>query len=221
MADPTREITLDELPRLPLYKLVDSEGRDVFAGVEVGGEPSTVGVLFGGEPLARELSEDAEEHGLDALSGLEPRMLPGWGAVEVFASAGEDYVLVVSEGGTGFFHAEDVARRAAEASGEMNFPIYLISDERGEAPLVNVETDGGEVLVTALFTSTEKAHAFREAARHLVLPDGLGMIDDAGGLVRHARIAREAGAEYAVFDPETGLTEAIPVKELMSEPRER
>ncbi|MDP9425823.1 MAG: hypothetical protein M3P37_07255 [Actinomycetota bacterium] len=221
MADPTREITLDELPRLPLYKLVDSEGRDVFAGVEVGGEPSTVGVLFGGEPLARELSEDAEEHGLDALSGLEPRMLSGWGAVEVFASAGEDYVLVVSEGGTGFFHAEDVARRAAEASGEMNFPIYLISDERGEAPLVNVETDGGEVLVTALFTSTEKARAFREAARHLDLPDGLGVIDDAGGLDRHARIAREAGAEYAVFDPETGLTEAIPVKELMSEPRER
>ncbi len=221
MADPTRELTLDELPRPPLYKLVDTEGRDVFAGVEAGGEPSTVGVLFGSEPLARELSEDAEEHGLDALSGLEPRILPDWGAVEIFASAGEDYVLVISERGTGFFHADDVTRHAAEAAGEMAFPIYIISDERGEAPLITVETDEGEVLVTALFTSAEKASAFREAAPHLDLPDGLGVIDDAGGLVRHARIAHEAGAGYAVFDPETGLAEAIPIEELMSEPYER
>ncbi len=221
MADPTRELALDDLPGPPLYKLVVEEGRDVFARVEVGGEPASVGVLFGSEGAARELSEDAGEHGLDALAGLEPSILPDWEAVEVFASAGEDYVLVVSEAGTGLFHADDVARRAAEAAGEIAFPVYLISDERGEVPLITVETDGGEVLVTALFTSTEKARAFREAARHLGLPDGLGVVDDAGGLVRHARIAREAGAQYAVFDPETGLADAIPIEELTYETRER
>ena len=221
MADPTHELPLDEIPRPPLYKLVDEEGCDVFVEAEVGGEPATVGVLFGSEGMARELSEDAVEHGMGTLAGLEPRTLPDWGAVEVFASAGEDYVLVISEKGTGLFYADDVARRAAEAAGEITFPLYLISDERGEAPLITVETDGGELLVTALFTSTEKARAFREAARHLDLPDGLGVVDDAGGLVRHARIAREAGAQYAVFDPETGLAEAIPIEELTYEPHER
>lgn len=221
MSDPTRELPLHEIPRPPLYRLVDEEGRDVFVEAEVGGEPATVGVLFGSAELARELSEDAGEHGMDILSGLEPRPLPDWGAVEVFASAGEGYVLVVSEAGTGLFHAGDVARRAAEAAGGTTFPIYIISDERGEAPLITVETDGGEILVTALFTDTEKARAFREAAAHLDLPDGLGMVDDAGGLARHARIAKEAGAQYAVLDPETGLTEAIPIEELMRDPRER
>ncbi len=221
MPNPTRELPLHEIPGPPLYKLVDEEGRDVFVEAEVGGEPATVGVLFGSAGLARELSEDAGEHGMDALSALEPRPLTDWGAVEVFASAGEGYVLVVSESGTGLFHAEDVARRAVEASGEITFPIYIISDERGEAPLITVETDGGEILVTALFTGAEKARAFREAAAHLDLPDGLGVVDDAGGLARHARIAKEAGAEYAVLDPETGLAEAIPIEELMSEPYER
>ena len=217
MADPTGDLPLEELPRPPLYKLVDGEGRDVFANAEVGGEPATVGVLLESETLARELSEDAEEHGMDALAGLEPTALPDWAAVEVFASAGEEYVLVISEKGTGLFHAKDVAHYAAEAAGEISFPVYLFSDDRGEAPLVTVETDGGEIIVTALFTSIEKAGEFREAALHLDLPDGLGVIDDAGGLVRHARIAREAGAQYAVFDPETGLTEAIPIEELMRE----
>ena len=221
MSDPTRELPLHELPGPPLYRLVDGEGRDVFAEAEVGGETAAVGVLFASEPLARELSEDAGEHGMDALSGLVPRPLPDWGAVELFASAGEDYVLVISENGTGLFYAEDVAGRAAEAAGETTFPVYLIAGEGGEAPLITVETDGGEILVTALFTSIEKAHAFREAARHLDLPDGLGMIDDAEGLARHARVAKEAGAEYAVLDPETGLTEAIPIEELVREPYER
>ena len=221
MADPTRDLPLEELPRPPIYKLVDGEGRDVFADAEVGGEPATVGVLLETEALARELSEDAEEHGMDALAGLEPKVLPDWESVEVFASARAEYVLVISEGGTGLFHAEDVARHASGTAGEISFPLYLFSDGRGEAPLVTVETDGREILVTALFTSTEKAGEFRDAARHLNLPDGLGVIDDAGGLVRHARIAREAGAQYAVFDPETGLTEAIPIEELTYEPRER
>ncbi|QIN78001.1 hypothetical protein GBA65_05125 [Rubrobacter marinus] len=220
MPDPTRELPFEELPPPPLYKLVDEEGRDVFAEAEVGGEPATVGVLLESEELARELSEDAAEHGLEALSGLEPRVLPGWAAVEVFASAGEGYVLVVSEAGTGLFYAGTSRAARPNPPGDDVSRLPHLRRE-GEAPLLTVETDGGEVLVTALFTSTEKATAFRDAAPHLDLPEGLGVIDDAGGLVRHARIAREAGAEYAVFDPETGLAEAIPIEELMREPHQR
>ena len=221
MPDPQHELSLREICAPPLYKLVDEGGADVFVAAEVGGEPATVGVLFENEKLARELSEDAEEHGMDALSGLDPSPLAGWGAVGVFALAGGDYVLVVSEGGTGLFYAEDVAHHAAEAAEDMRFPVYILADEQGAAPLITVETDAGEVLVAPLFTSFEKARAFRETARHLDLPDGLGVIDDAGGLVRHSRIAKEAGAEYAVFDPETGLTEAIPIEEMMRDPHER
>ena len=33
-----RELTLDDLPSPPLFKLVDPEGRDVFQETEVGGE---------------------------------------------------------------------------------------------------------------------------------------------------------------------------------------
>ncbi len=215
MDDPTRELSLEALPRPPLYRLADEEGRDVFQKTEVGGEPATVGVLFAGAELAREFAAGAPEHGMDALSGLEPRELEDWGAVEAFASAGEDYVLVVSHRGTGLFHATDVARRAAERAGEMPFPLYLISDEKGEAPLISVETDEGEVLVAALFSTPEKARAFHERAAHLNLPGSLGTIDDTDGLGRHALVARQAGADYAVVDPESGLTEAIPIEELI------
>lgn len=215
MDDPTRELSLEGLPRPPLYRLADEEGRDVFQKTEVGGEPATVGVLFAGAELAREFAAGAPEHGMDALSGLEPRELEDWGAVEAFASAGEDYVLVVSHRGTGLFHATDVARRAAERAGEMPFPLYLISDEKGEAPLISVETDEGEVLVAALFSTPEKARAFHERAAHLNLPGSLGTIDDTDGLGRHALVARQAGADYAVVDPESGLTEAIPIEELI------
>jgi hypothetical protein len=215
MSGPTRELSLDELPRPPLYRLVDDEGRDVFQETEVGGEPATVGVLFAGPELAREFAAGASEHGMEALSGLEPRELEDWGAVEVFASAGEDYVLVVSRGGTGLFHAGDVALRAAERAGEIPLPLYLISDEKGEAPLISVETDEGEVHVAALFSTPEKARAFKEKAAHLDLPDSLGTIDDADGLRRHALVAQQAGADYAVIDPESGITEAIPVEELI------
>src|SRR5215207_2841999 len=114
MSDPVPELTLDELPRPPLFGLVDEEGRDVFAEAEVGGEPATVGVLFADVELAREFSSTASEYGMDAFVGLEPRELRDWGTVEVFAEAGEDYVLVVSAGGTGLFHAGDITRRAAE-----------------------------------------------------------------------------------------------------------
>ena len=128
MNGPARELALDELPRPPLYRLVDEEGRDVFQETEVGGEPAAVGALFADPELAREFAAGSSEHGMEALSGLEPRELRNWGAVEVFASAGEDYVLVVSRGGTGLFHAGDVALRAAERAGEIPLPLYLVSD---------------------------------------------------------------------------------------------
>ena len=210
-----RELTLDELPRPPLYRLVDEEGRDVFQETGVGGEPATVGVLFSDEEFAREFSAGASEHGMDALAGLEPKGLGDWGAVEIFAAAGEDYVLVILGSGTGLFHASDVAIKAAERSREIPLPLYLISDEGGEAPLISVETEMGEMLVAALFSTPEKARAFRERAAHLDLPESLGKIDDEDGLRRHALVARQAGADYAVIDPESGLTAAMPVEELI------
>ena len=215
MSGPARELSLDELPRPPLYRLVDEEGRDVFQETEVGGEPATVGVLFAGPELAREFAAGALEHGMKALSGLEPREIRDWGTMQVFASAGEDYVLVISRGGTGLFHAGDVALRAAERAAEIPLPLYLVSDKRGEAPLLSVETDEGEVLVAALFSTPEKARAFKERATHLDLPSSLGTIDDADGLRRHALVAQQAGADYAVIDPESGITEAIPLEELI------
>ena len=210
-----RELSLDELPCLPLYRLVDEEGLDALQETEVGSEPATVGVLFSDEELAREFSAGASEHGMDALAGLEAGELGDWGAVEVFAAAGEDYVLVISGSGTGLFHASDVAVKAAERAREIPFPLYIISDERGEAPLISVETEEGEVLVAALFSTPEMARVFRQRAAHLNLPDSLGKLDDEDGLRRHALVARQAGADYAVVDPESGLTEAIPIEELI------
>src|ERR687885_1992341 len=112
MSDPVPELTLDELPGPPLFRLVDEEGRDVFAEVEVGGEPATVGVLLADIELAREFSSTASEYGMDAFVGLEPRELRDWGAVEVFAAAGGGYVLVVSGDGGGPFHAGGIVHRA-------------------------------------------------------------------------------------------------------------
>ena len=210
-----RELSLDKLPRLPLYRLVDQEGRDALQETEVGSEPAMVGVLFSDEGLAREFSAGTSEHGMDALAGLQPGELGDWGAVEVFAAAGEDYVLVVSGSGIGLFHASDVAVKAAERAREIPFPLYLISEEMGEAPLISVETEEGEVLVAALFSTPKKTRAFRQRAAHLDLPDSLGKIDNEDGLRRHALVARQAGADYAVVDPESGLTEAIPIEELI------
>ena len=215
MSEASRELRLEEMPPPPLFKLAGGDGEDVFEEREVGGEPSKVGALFATREVAEEFSAGAKGLGMDALSGLEPRRLGDWGAVEVYAASGADYVLVVSERGTGLFHAADVAQRAAESAGEVPFPLYLISDERGEAPLISVETDGEEALVAALFSSPEKARAFREAASHLDLPESLGTIEDRDGLRRHALVARQAGAAYAVIDPQSGLTEAIPVEELI------
>ena len=214
MSGPGRTLSLEELPPPPLFKLVGEDGEDVFEETTVGDEPSRVGALFAAWDLAEEFSFGAEEFGMEALSGLEPRELEDWGAVEVYAASGGDYVLVISEVGTGLFHAGDVARRAAEEAQRVPLPLYLMSDERGEAPLISVETGGGEVLVAALFSSPEKAGTFRESAPHLDLPEGLGTIEDRDGLRRHALVAREAGADYAVIDPESGLTEAIPIEDL-------
>jgi hypothetical protein len=215
MGEPGRELTLDDLPRPPLFKLVDPDGRDVFQETEVGGERAEVGALFSDRELAGEFSAGAAAHGMEDLSGLDPRMLPDWNSVEDFALSGADFVLVVSTKGAGLFHADDVAHRVSEMSGEIPFPLYLISDERGESPLISVEVEEGEVLVAALFSSPEKARDFRERAAHLDLPDSLGNIEDRDGLRRHALVAREAGATYAVVDPASGLTEAIPVEELI------
>jgi hypothetical protein len=213
--DETRsELTLDDLPSPPLFKLVDPEGRDVFQETEVGGEGVKVSALFSGRELAGEFSVGAAAHGMESLSGLDPRELSDWGSVEVFALSGADFVLVVSERGAAVFHAGDVAQKAEEMAGEILFPLYMISDERGDAPLITVEVDDGEVLVAALFSSPENARDFRERASHLDLPDSLGTIDDRDGLRRHALVAREAGATYAVIDPASGLTEAIPIEEL-------
>jgi hypothetical protein len=215
MAETGRELTLEDLPRPPLFKLVDSDGRDVFQQTEVGGELAEVGALFSDRELAGEFSAGAAAHGMEDLSGLDPRELPDWREVEDFALSGADFVLVVSTEGAGLFHAGDVAQRAEEMVGEIPFPLYLISDERGEAPLISVEVEEGEVLVAALFSSPEKARDFRDRAAHLDLPDSLGSIEDREGLRRHALIAHQAGAAYAVVDPASGLTEAIPVEELI------
>jgi len=215
MAEPGRELALEDLDGPPLFKLVDRAGRDVLQETEVGGERAAVAALFSDRELAGEFSAGAAEHGMDALAGADPRELADWRAVEGFALGGTDYVLVVSGRGAGLFYADDVAREAARRADEIPFPLYVISDEGGEAPLITVEVDEGEILVTALFGSPEDARLFREGAAHLGLPDRLGTIDDAEGLVRHALVARAAGAEYAVIDPGSGLTEAVPIEDLI------
>ena len=209
------ELGLEELPAPPLFKLVDAAGADVLQDTEVGGEPASVGALFGSRELAREFSAGAAEFGMEALAGLEPRELADWGTVEVYAASGSDYLLVVSRAGTGLFHAGDVAHHAAEKTGEMPFPLYVFSDERGESPLISVEESGGEILVAALFSSPEKAYAFREKASHLDLPNSFGTIEDADGLRRHALVAQQAGTDYAVMDPGSGLSEAVPLDEFI------
>ena len=215
MAEAGRELTLEDLPRPPLFELVHPDGRRAMQETEVGGERARVAALFSDRELAGEFSSGAAGHGMGDLAGADPRELPDWSAVERFACSGMDYVLVVSGEGAGLFHAGDVAAEAAEREGEMPLPLYVISDEGGEAPLVTVEVDDGEVLVAPLFSSPEGARSFRERAAHLGLPDRLGTIEDAEGLRRHALVAREAGAEYAVLDPGSGLTEALPIGDLI------
>ena len=210
-----KELNLNDLPRPPLFKLTDNSGADVFDQTDIGGDPSIVGALFASRELAEEFSDSAAEFGLEAMADLEAWELPDWNSVEAYTAAGEEYILVVSEKGTGIFFADDVAQHAMREKESLPFPLYLFSDERGEAPLISVEDEDGELLVAALFSSPQKAHKFREKAAHLDLPDHLGAIDDADGLSRHALIARQAGAGYAVMDPESGMTEVVPLQDLI------
>ena len=52
MGENVPELTLDDLPRPPLFKLVDADGRDVAQETEVGGESARVGALFSDRDLA-------------------------------------------------------------------------------------------------------------------------------------------------------------------------
>lgn len=221
MADVNRELRLEELPPPPLFGLADESGAAAFAETLVGDELSRVGAIFETREIAEEFSAEAEEFGMAGLSGRGARELAGWGAVQAYATAGADYLLVVTDRGTGLFHAGDVARFAAGRAADVHLPLYLFSDERGEAPLISVQTEAGtqapadETLVAALFSSPEKAREFRERAHHLGLPDRLATIEDRDGLRRHALVAREAGAHYAVIDPGPGLAEAVPIEDLI------
>ena len=208
------EFSLQDLPNFPLFRLLDAEGREVRQPTEVAGESATVTAVFADRNLAEEFSAGAEAFGMGDFGGCEPAGIVGWADLESFATGGADYVLAVATGGTGLFHAGDVAHYAAERAGGWTFPLYVISDERGESPQILVENSGEDVLVAALFTSPEKARAFRQKAAHLDLPDGLGEIPTEEGLRRHARVAQKAGAEYAVVDPGGGLSDAIPLEEI-------
>lgn len=214
MTDPLNELGLNEFPTPPLFKLTSEDGRDALQDTEVAGESARVTPLFSDLALASEFTREAVDFGMPALANRQPETLPNWSAVEDHAAGGADYVLVVSGGGTGLFHAGDVARHAAERSAELSFPLYLFADRVGESPLISVD-EGDGVLVAALFTTPESAHAFRERAAHLGLPESLGTIADREGLARHAVVARRAGAAYAVLDPGSGLSEAIPLEEFI------
>ncbi len=216
--EPNHEMLLEEVPHPPLFKLADGSGKNIFEHREISGKPSTLGALFPSGELAAEFSENAVEFGLEAMAGLEVRELPDWKSVEDYAAAGGEYILVVAEHGTGLFFADDVAQHAVHAVREkdaFSFPLYLFSDEKGEAPLISLEDPDGPLLVATLFSSPENARKFREKAAHLELPDHLGAVEDAEGLSRHALIARQAGADYAVVDPESGTTEAIPIEDFI------
>lgn len=218
MSTPDRELPLEEIPAPPLYRLVDGSGDPVYERAEVGGEEAVVGALFASAELAREFSAEAEGFGLPALSALLTEEVREAG--DGYPLPDAEYVLVVADNGTGLFFASDLAARLtgeAQSEPEIEFPLYVIADERGESPLISVDDEEGELLVAALFTSPRTAADLRESAPHLGLPDSLGTIDDAGGLRRHALVARESGASYVVVDPEAGETDAIPVGDLIGD----
>jgi len=209
------ELRLEEVPGPPLFVLEGPDGRPVFQERPVGGEPARVGAVFSSVGVAREFSREAGSLGMGSFFGLEPRELAGWEEVRDYASSGPDYVLVLSEAGAGLFHAEDLAAHACARAGELPLPLYVYASEGGGSPLVRVEHGGEELLVAPLFTSPGRAGAFRERARHLDLPEGLGSVRDREGLRRHALLAREAGARYVVLDPGEGPSRALPVEELI------
>jgi hypothetical protein len=234
LTTPDRELPLEEVPGPPLYRLVDGSGASALERAEIGGEAgeeALVGALFASPDLAREFSGSASELGFPALAGLSLEEAPSGGGYPLPEA---EYVLVVTGRGTGLFHAGDLAARLAAPPPpsvpdptDRSYPLYLISDEAGESPLISVEDDEDQeagnnedegeagLLVAALFTSPGRADAFRRRAAHLALPESLGTIDDADGLRRHALVAQRAGARYVVVDPEAGETDAIPVEELI------
>src|SRR5688500_18611603 len=124
MGETGSELTLDDLPSPPLFKLVDPEGREVFQETEVGGEGAKVCALCSDREMAGEDSAGAAARGMAELSGLDPRERSDWGSVEAFALSGADFVLVVSERGAGLFLAGDVAQKAEEMAGAIPFPLY-------------------------------------------------------------------------------------------------
>src|SRR5688572_8373490 len=166
MGETGSELTLDDIPSPPLFKLVDPEGREVFQETEVGGEGAKVCALFSDRELAGEFSAGAAAHGMADLSGLDPRELSDWGSVEAFGLCGADVGGVVCERGAGLCHDGDVAQKEEEMAGEIPFPLYMIANERGEAPLITVEVEEGEVMVASLFSSPENARDFRDRASH-------------------------------------------------------
>ncbi len=215
MSDPTRELRLEEIPEPPLFKLID-DGADVFQHTEVGGEMANVAALFSSPELAEEFTEGAEALGMETLATFVAEELEDRFSAEEYASSGMGYLLVVTERGTGLFHASDVAARFSDGSGgDFPFPLHFFTDEAGESPLISVEEGEGEILLLlVLFSSSEEAEAFKEKVSHLDLPDTLGTIRDREGLRRHALVAERAGADYAVIDPESSTTEAMPIDEL-------
>lgn len=216
MSGEGRELALSEIPAPPLFALATGSGDYALGEREINGEPASVGAVFASPELAEEFSGLAPEYGMEEVEGLRPLELEDREAVAQYAMSGEDYVLVISHEGAGLFYAEDVAEHAREVD-EMSFPfpLYLFSDNSGEAPLIRVEEETGELMVAALFTTPGKAETFRAGREHLELPETVATIEDGDGLRRHALIARRAGADYAVIDPEFGHSEAIPLEELI------
>jgi hypothetical protein len=88
-------------------------------------------------------------------------------------------------------------------------------DRHVRGMVLRADGEEEEVAVAPLFGSPEAAQAFRDGAPHLRLPGSLGRIEDPDGLRRHALVAREAGARYAVLDPGPGPAEAVPLEDLI------
>lgn len=77
MSGPGRSLSLEDLPKPPLFKLAGEGGEDVFQDTAVGGEEAKVGALFASRVLAEEFALEAEALGMDALAGLEAVEISG------------------------------------------------------------------------------------------------------------------------------------------------
>src|SRR3712207_9488877 len=70
----------------------------------------------------------AGEFGMGALAGLEARELEDWGAVEVYAASGEDYVLVVSGGGTGLLDRKSTRLNSSHAN--ISYAVFCLKKKK-------------------------------------------------------------------------------------------